>query len=161
MCKPLCFPFSLECCEPRPQQMAVQEDSFRNQCWVQYVILLCYIYECMSFNFDLLASDVRLMMNPHSQNMGDRNTLTSKSALESDIIMFAWILNHCFSKPIKLPSHYFPISTNQLAVLLTECWTAKQILTVCCVSVAKHRLKYPIHKKIIQMLTCPLGHFWN
>ena len=25
----------------------------------------------------------------------------------------------------KLPSHYFPISTNQLAVLLTECWTTR------------------------------------
>ena len=29
----------------------------------------------------------------------------------------------------KLPSHYFPISTNQLAVLLAEYWTTNQIST--------------------------------
>ena len=35
----------------------------------------------------------------------------------------------------KLPSHHFTVSTNQLAVLFSECWTANQILTGCYVSI--------------------------
>ena len=34
----------------------------------------------------------------------------------------------------KFSSHYFLISTNQIALLLTECWTATQIFTECCIS---------------------------
>ena len=38
-----------------------------------------------------------------------------------------------FNLPEKrLPSYYIPISTNQLAVFLTECRTANQISTDCC-----------------------------
>ena len=33
----------------------------------------------------------------------------------------------------KLPTHYIPISANELAVFLTECWTANQISTEYCI----------------------------
>ena len=33
----------------------------------------------------------------------------------------------------KLPTHYIPISAIELAVLLTECWTANEISTECCI----------------------------
>ena len=36
-----------------------------------------------------------------------------------------------------MPSHYFPISTNRLAVLLTECWSTIKILTECIISIIR------------------------
>ena len=38
----------------------------------------------------------------------------------------------------KLPSHYFLISTNQLAVHLTECWITNQISTECCICIIRN-----------------------
>ena len=52
----------------------------------------------------------------------------------------------------KLPPHYFPISTNHLAVHLTECWTAYEILTECCMN----HWEFPKHEKMIPMLTRPI-----
>ena len=46
--------------------------------------------------------------------------------------------------------YHFPTSTNHLAVLLTEYWTANQTL---------HDWEFPIHMKIIPMITCPIKSY--
>ena len=58
---------------------------------------------------------------------------------------------------IKVALSLFPISTNQLAVHLTECWTANQTLfdlvlrNVHVHSMYTHHWEFPTHKKIIRM----------
>ena len=48
---------------------------------------------------------------------------------------------------VKLPYPYFPVLSNQLTVLLTECWVANRY---------KQQWGFPINEKIIQMWTCPI-----
>ena len=64
---------------------------------------------------------------------------------------------------LKLPSHYFPISTNQLAILLTECWRTNQISNECCICIIgnfrcsrEHRCLHYRIQRITSMQTC--GH---
>ena len=67
------------------------------------------------------------------------------------VLIFLPNIWYCDRK--KFPAHYFPLSTNQSAVLLTECWTANQNLTKCCID-RNHR-EFPIHEFLTPMLTCP------
>ena len=71
----------------------------------------------------------------------DHNNLTSALRLTTNTKGHANVL--------KLPPRYFLMSTNQLAVLLTECWIANH-------NFLKHHFEFRIHRKLIPKLAYPI-----